>query len=79
MRRSLALAFRPAVVRRGLFYGVFVGLILNLINHGSALLAGDLTLDRAIRIALTFCVPYLVSTASSVAALKGQGEGEKRS
>ncbi|MEM7050336.1 MAG: nitrate/nitrite transporter NrtS [Acidobacteriota bacterium] len=76
MTHWIRLALQPAVVRRGIMYGIFVGLILNAINHGGALLAGDLDTSRALRMTLTFFVPYLVSTASSVAALRQQEQGD---
>jgi hypothetical protein len=66
----LTLAFSPSVVRRGLAYAVVVGAILVAINHGDALLAGDVDTPRLLRIGLTLLVPYLVSTTSSVAALR---------
>ena len=47
-----------------------VGTILVLINHGGALLQGNLTWSRALQIVLTLLVPYCVSTYSSVAALQ---------
>lgn len=47
-----------------------VGTILTAINHGDAILAGQLTAERLVRIALTFLVPYAVSTTSSVAAIR---------
>jgi hypothetical protein len=48
---------------------VVVGSVLALINHGDALLGGRVDGPRWTRIALTYMVPYLVSTWSSVAAL----------
>lgn len=68
----LTLASRPSIVRRGLLYAVIVGFILIAINHGDALLRGDLTLGRLLKIALTVIVPYAVSTLSSVGALRAQ-------
>jgi hypothetical protein len=63
--------FRSAtVVRRGLRYAVGVGGILVAINHGDALLDGDLSSGRLLRMGLTVLVPFFVSALSSVAALK---------
>jgi len=64
------LAVRPSVVRRALRYAVVVGIILTTINHGDAIVNGDISLTRWARIVLTVMVPYLVSTASSVGALR---------
>lgn len=46
--------------------------ILIIINHSDAILRGDITPGRLLRMALTFLVPYTVSTASSVAAIREQ-------
>ena len=66
--RFTTLATRPAVVRRALRYAVIVGAILIAINHGDAILRGDVTIGRLLRMLLTSMVPYGVSTASSVEA-----------
>ncbi len=70
IRGWLALASEPAVVRRALAYAVVVGAILIAINHGDAILRGDVTAGRLVRMALTILVPYTVSTASSVGAMR---------
>jgi len=66
----LTLAGTPHVVRRALKYAAGVGTVLILINHGDALLHGDISAVRVLRITLTVIVPYCVSTASSVAAIR---------
>ena len=66
----LDVAFRPTVVRRGRGYAVVVGAILIFINHGDAILAGDLTTGRLTKMGLTVMAPYLVSTLSSVGAIR---------
>ena len=71
MRDWLRIAASPAVVRRSLGYAVVVGAILIAINHGDALLRGELAPGRVLKMALTVLVPYCVSTASSVGALRG--------
>lgn len=65
-------ASRPVVVR-ALKYAVGVGAILVAINHGDALLAGEVDGARLTRMGLTVLVPYCVSTASSVGALREAG------
>ena len=60
------------VVRRALKYAVVVGAILIAINHGDALLAGQLDNGRLFRMALTVLVPYAVSTLSSVEAMRSR-------
>jgi len=66
----LRVAFQPSVVRRGLRYAIVVGSVLISINHGDAILHGDVDGSRLRRIALTVVVPYLVSTFSSVGAIR---------
>jgi hypothetical protein len=70
MYEWLQVAAEPAVVRRALKYAVVVGAILIFINHGDALLYGDLTIARLLKMGLTVVVPYAVSTASSVGAIR---------
>jgi hypothetical protein len=68
--RFLALALSSRVVRRALLYAVVVGTVLIAINHGDALLAGDVSAGRWWKMGLTVLVPYTVSTLSSVGALR---------
>jgi hypothetical protein len=70
VRDWLQIAFSPPVVRRGLKYAVFVGGILIAINHGDAILRQDVDSGRLAKMALTVLVPYLVSTSSSVSAIR---------
>ena len=72
MREWLKLATDGPVVRRALGYAVVVGAILIAINHGDALLAGEVGTGRALKMGLTVLVPYAVSTLSSVGALRSR-------
>ncbi len=65
----ISLATLPRVVRRAFITALVVGIVLALINHGQAILTGTVSVDAALRMALTFLVPYLVSTTSSVLAI----------
>ena len=58
------------VVRRACMFFVIVGGILIAINHGDALLRGDVDSTRAVKMMLTPLVPYMVSTISSVGAIR---------
>lgn len=71
----LDIATSARVVRRALLYAVVVGFILIAINHGDAILRGDLAAARLAKMALTVVVPYLVSTFSSVGALREPDDG----
>ena len=56
----LRLAISRSVVRRAARIAAVVGVILVVINHGDALLRGDVSLGRTLRIVLTMLVPYCV-------------------
>lgn len=62
----LSLCFSRPVIRRAAWSALIVGLVLLTINHGDALLRGDVDRARLLRMALTVLVPYVVSTVSSV-------------
>ena len=51
----------PKFVSTGLKVALVVGSILFAINHGYALLKGQMSRDRWISALLTYCVPYLVN------------------
>jgi hypothetical protein len=63
------LVCRGSVVRRGLKFAVVVGSILIAINHGDAILSGELTRANYLKMGLTVVVPYVVSVLSSVGAM----------
>ena len=80
MQEWLSVACQRSVVLRACKYAVVVGAVLITINHGDALLAGDLDLRRLLKMGLTVGVPYVVSTLSSVGAtlaLRRAGEGTR--
>jgi hypothetical protein len=64
----LAVARERGIVIRACKYALVVGAVLVTINHGDALLAGDVDARRLLKIGLTVLVPYVVSTLSSVGA-----------
>ena len=65
-----ALSLQGPVVRRALAFSFTVGPVLVAINHGDALLGGEMDTRRWLKIGLTMLVPYAVSTLSSVLALR---------
>ena len=67
---ALALALRRDVVARALRVALVVGVVLIAINQGDVIVSGDIDARTALKIALTPLVPYLVSTFSSVAAIR---------
>ena len=68
VRRHLRTARRPEVVRTALRFALIVGPVLVLINHGDALLAGEMDAVTWLKSGLTMIVPYAVSTLSSISA-----------
>ena len=65
-----ATACQGSVVKRALKYAVVVGVVLIMINHSDAILQGQVTRGRFFKMALTVLVPYIVSTLSSVGAMR---------
>jgi hypothetical protein len=51
----------PEFIPTGLKTALFVGSLLFLINHGPALLRGEMTRERWISAAMTYVMPYLVN------------------
>lgn len=66
----LRTAVSAPVRRRATRTMLVVGTILVVINHAEPMLAGDFTHHRFLRILLTLAVPYVVSTVSSVGAMR---------
>jgi hypothetical protein len=74
----LALAASRGVVRRALRMAAVVGALLITINHGDAILRGEVDRARLLKMALTLLVPYCVSTYSSVGATRAMLRGGAR-
>ena len=70
MPGPLRYALNWPCVRRALMYSVVVGAVLIGINHGDAILRGEIDGTRLTKMGLTVLVPYLVSTLSSVGAYR---------
>jgi hypothetical protein len=68
------LARQPSVVRRAAKIALIVGVVLACINHGDALMSGTLTSGSIAKILITFCVPYCVSTYSSILAIREKSQ-----
>lgn len=73
----LRLAVTRSVVMRSINVALVVGAILVAINHGSALLRGEIDGSRVFQIGLTMFVPYCVSTYASVGALLERMRNER--
>lgn len=66
----LSIALSPVVVCNALKVALVVGTVLALINHGDKILTLSFESLDIIKILLTYCVPYSVSTWSAVKAIK---------
>lgn len=68
------LATRASVMHRAAKIALVVGVVLAAINHGDRILSGTLDSGGLFKILLTFCVPYCVSTYSSVLAIRERSQ-----
>jgi len=68
--KLLAIATRPDVAKRAIRIALIVGCILAAINHGDRIFSQEMKYFDWIKVALTFGVPYCVSTISSVLAIR---------
>jgi hypothetical protein len=75
MKDFLSLCFTKPVIKRAALTALIVGTILIAINHGDALLRGQVDTTRLLKIVLTVFVPYIVSTTSSVSAILNMKNG----
>jgi hypothetical protein len=70
--RLSQLAFGGGIPRKAFFTAAVVGTILTMINHGDIILQGNW--PPFIKIALTYCVPYCVTTWGAIIGKKAQWE-----
>ncbi|MFQ5514490.1 MAG: nitrate/nitrite transporter NrtS [Myxococcota bacterium] len=69
----LSTALRRDVVLRSLRMAAVVGTLLVVINYADRALVGELGAADAIKMVLTYLVPYGVATYAAVAALRNRG------
>ena len=67
---ALEIATERSVMRRAVRIAAVVGLVLAAINHGDRILMGAMDGNAWFKCALTFLVPYCVSTYSSIMAVR---------
>ncbi|MCZ6663785.1 MAG: nitrate/nitrite transporter NrtS [Gammaproteobacteria bacterium] len=65
----LRIARRRDIVTRSIKVAMIVGTILIAINYGDRLIIGAILPNEWMKMMLTFCVPYCVSTYASVSAV----------
>lgn len=70
----LSAACERSVVLRALRVAAFVGTVLVAINYGDRALAGRLERGDFLKMLITYCVPYAVSTYSAVQAIRSHAE-----
>jgi uncharacterized peroxidase-related enzyme len=75
----LQLALENNTVKRAFRTAIIVGIILNFINHYQAFITLSFNNINLPMVLLTFMVPYMVSTFSSVAANNSLNKGENQS
>jgi Mg/Co/Ni transporter MgtE len=73
IRAWLEVAADRAILKRALGTSLVVGIVLTLINHGDEILGGQLDPGHIWPITLTFVIPFVVATTSSVAAIRRSG------
>ncbi len=76
MKRFFILARSPQVVARALRVALVVGTALTLINQGDRLIAG--MAPGWIKMALTYLIPYCVSTHGAVTAMRDRSRGKRK-
>ncbi len=72
-RRAIRLSLADGIPARSLRVAIVVGIILNLINQGDALLG--LARPHWLKMILTFIVPYCVATYGAVSYRMREGGG----
>jgi hypothetical protein len=70
IRRALAVCREPANLRRTCRIALVVGCVLTLINELDVFVAGKETTFTAFKVALNFCVPFVVSNLGLLAGSK---------
>lgn len=68
--KSIAIAISKEVVFSSLKVSLVVGTLLAFINYGEAIVQNALDKEQLQKIALTYLVPYLVSTYASVKSIQ---------
>jgi len=60
----------PAVYRRSLVTALVVGTILTAINQGNLILSHGFAREILLKMGLTYCVPFSVSTSGALGAAR---------
>jgi hypothetical protein len=68
--RLIQLAFSDGTPKRAFYTAIVVGTVLTMINHGDILIQGNW--PPFIKVVLTYCVPYCVTTWGAITGKKAQ-------
>ena len=68
--------FGDGTPQRAFFTACVVGTILTAINHGDVILAG--AAPSAVKVVLTYCVPYCVTTWGAITGKRAQWRRDAR-
>jgi hypothetical protein len=67
-RAALVVCRNPTTLRRTLRIAVVVGTVLTIINQLDVIVSGNATWLTGVKIAMNFCVPFIVSNLGVLAA-----------
>lgn len=70
------MAFGDNTPRKAFYTALVVGSILTMINHGDIILAGEA--PPFFKVALTYCVPYCVTTWGAIMGKRAQWQRDLR-
>ena len=68
--KFIQFAFGDGTPRKAFFTALVVGSILTIINHGDVIFSGDF--PNPLKVILTYCVPYCVTTWGSILGKRAQ-------
>jgi hypothetical protein len=68
----IAICLEPTNLHRTAKIAAVVGCVLTLINEGDVVIAGHATAQTGLKIALNFCVPFIVSNLGLLAGHRDQ-------
>ncbi len=75
--RLTRLVFGDGTPRKAALTALVVGSVLTVINHGDAILSGHF--PPVLKVLLTYCVPYCVTTWGAVTGKLAQAERQSKS
>ena len=74
---ALSICMRREHLRRTVRIALVVGVVLTLINQADVIIRGDATAVTGVKIALNFCVPFVVSNLGLLAGKRADGALER--